>query len=602
MRQLSFGFLLLLIVTGCGGGGSSPIAGTVWLEHQSLSDATKFADSVSIRFQTSSGATVSIVEKTSILESHRFENVSENVESLQVDYFQNGAPMQTVHVSVDMSDGEERVRFSGNPIGRVRLIANDDGYQLTSNGLPIFIKGVGFDYTQLDQSSPGEWFAYVNPAITQVGANCIRLYGIPWASGGVSTPGSPAYQAQFTSQMLAFAAANDMYVLVGIYADAATTNSSVTQFVQLIQADPNFSQVIGYCVGNEVGQGNFSLVNTLVASVKSQMTQPDLVRPVMTALPAVSAGYVGTIESLLPNIDWLGINTFYGRFDSSHAGGGYLNTQAESLHTGGWTKPWAITEYYSYDMHAPDMPMQVLNGAAIGYMLECNSTLNAINYANSYALYIASADAKSKGSVGGFMLNFGPPHNSKLVASWLEAWAYTGAFTPFVNPPWNNGANQFLRFQAVDAVAQLYGGSFSNPCPQIVLGTDLDPQGISCSFKATLQSAGTPQAGGSQVSASVTATDAETLTFAWYLIGGTSAGFSGDITAPGLDPQAYETSTTIYIGAGTPTVNPNGSITNTIDFALPTPQQSGQNNYQLRVIVFDPSGGAATAVVGFPMQ
>ena len=91
------------------------------------------------------------------------------------------------------------------------------------------------------------------------------------------------------------------------------------------------------------------------------------------------------------------------------------------------------------------------------------------------------------------------------------------------------------------------------------------------------------------------------MTFSWYLIGGTSAGYTGDITAPGLNPQAYEEPTTIYLGSGTSTTVSNGTQ-NTINFTLPTPQQAASNNYQLRVIVSDTFGGGATAAVGFPMQ
>ncbi len=131
-----------------------------------------------------------------------------------------------------------------------------------------------------------------------------------------------------------------------------------------------------------------------------------------------------------------------------------------------------ITEYYSYDIQAPDMPYQVLNGGN-KYMLELNSTLNAQNYANSYSKYIVSAAAKQAGSIGDFMLNYRPPHNSKLVASWLQPFAYSGAFTPFINPPWNKGADTYRRFAATDAIASLYGGSFGSVCPQIVLDTEI---------------------------------------------------------------------------------------------------------------------------------
>lgn len=589
----------LLLMTGCGGENSGArFQGRVRIVHETTGAPALIATHFAVINQD--GGVVSPAFPVS--GGHPTPEVSVSGNSIRLEYFRGLDPVGQQVIPIDLSDGKEDILVQGNPVGYVNFVKNDAGYQLMVGTNSVFIKGVGFDYTQLDQDSSGAWFSYVNPAIAKIGANCIRLYGIPWTDGGVTTPGSPAYQAQFTSNMLAYAAQNNMYVLVGVFVDGSATTSRVTTFINSIQSDPNFAQVIGYCVGNEVDSSLFPTVNSLAATIKGLATTPAQVRPVMSAFPAVSSGFVSTIQSSLPNLDWMGVNTFYGSFDANHSGGGYLNTQASSLSTGGWTKPWAITEYYSYDIQAPDMPNQVLNGASKGYMLECNSTLNATNYANSYSDYIASTTAKADGSVGGFMLNYGPPHNSKLVASWLEPFTYTGSFTAFVNPPWNNGANQFIRLGATDAVAAIYGGNFANACPQIVLGADGDPQGISCSFKATLTSAGVAQAGGSSVTASVIASDANAITFSWYLIGGSSAGsYTGDITLPGLNPQAYEEPTTLYLGSGVSATVTNGTQ-NTITFNLPTPQQAASNNYQLRVIVNDSFGGGATAAVGFPMQ
>jgi hypothetical protein len=454
-------------------------------------------------------------------------------------------------------------------------------------------------YTRLDQDSGGNWFKYVDPMIAQVGANTIRVYGLPWTDGGANTPGSPAYQAQDVSKLLEFAARHRIQVIVGVFVDSSATNARVTQFVNLLQADPNYGSVFGWCVGNEVPSSEFPRIDELSRLIKGLAKTAAATRPVMTALPNVSSGFVSTINSKMPSLDLIGINTFYGSFDAKHSGGGYLNTQAASLKAGGWKKPWMVTEYYSYDIQAPDMPYQVLNGGN-KYMLELNSTLNAQNYANSYSKYIVSAAAKQAGSIGGCMLNFGPPHNSKLVASWLEPMAYTGAFTPFVNPPWNGGANSFLRLAAVDAVAALYGGSFGASCPQIVLDTDQDPQGISCAFKATLSSPGKKLAAGQTgVTASVAARSGN-LSFRWYLIGGNGAdGYSGNIAGPGINPQAYAQPTSLDLGAGSSVAVGSGITRNTITFTVP---KASGNNYQLRAIVSNSTGGAATAAIGFAVQ
>jgi hypothetical protein len=544
-----------------------------------------------------------LVEKLGLPVQERYDiaEVTPADRMLEIDYLSAGQLVGETEIDLDMADGGEAVVIAGNPLGPHDMVANDQGWGLRSNKAPVLLKGVGFDYTRLDQKQPGQWFKYIDPMIANLGANAIRTYGLPWSDGGASTPGSPAYQAQDLRELLAFAARHGIYVLIGIYVDGSATDARISAFANLIQADPNFANVLGWCVGNEVGQNFFPQIERLTKLLKSGMKKAPQVRPVSSAFPAVSAGFVKTIQKAMPSLDVLGVNSFYGCFDNAHCGGGYLNTQADSLVSGGWKKPWMITEYYSYDLQAPDMPYQVLNGGN-KYMLELNSTLNAENYRESYANYAAGPAARKKGSIGGFMLNWGPPHNSKLVASWLEPLTYTGAFTPFVNPPWNNGADAYLRLEAADVIAAAYGGNLGAPCPQIVVDpTDKDPQGISCDFKATLRSPGKKlRAGQTGVTASVMASSGN-LSFAWYLIGGKSAdGFSGNIAGPGTNPQAYQQPTSLLLGSGTSANAGGGKTRNTITFTVPN---ASGNNYQLRVIVRQTgSDGAATAVVGFGVQ
>jgi len=543
------GVIAASVLFGCGGNaGHNASEGTLTIGHLDAATIATSADTVNIRVLDRNGKVIEAKDGVPVQDSYSLPNVSSRGKKVEVTYFKGATVVGDAGAEIDLQDGKEEVTLGGNPLGPYDLVANDRGWSLRKAGTPTVIKGVGFDYTRLDQNSSGAWFRYVDPMITKLGANTIRLYGIPWTDGGAGTPGSPAYQAQDVSKMLEFAAKNRMQVLVGVFVDGSATADRVTQFVNLVRADPNFGSVFGWCVGNEVPSSSFAQVDQLTKTIKGLMKPAANVRPVMTALPSVSSGFVATINSTMPSLDMIGINTFYGSFDAKHSGGGYLNTQAASLKSGGWKKPWVITEYYSYDIQSPDMPYQVLNGGN-KYMLELNSTLNAQNYANSYSKYIVSAAAKQAGSIGGFMLNYGPPHNSKLVASWLQPFAYTGAFTPFVNPPWNKGADSYLRFAATDAIATLYGGSFGSVCPQIVLDTDQDPQGISCDFKATLNSPGKKLAAGQTgVTASVLARSGS-LTFRWYLIGGNSAdGFSGNVAGPGINPQAYSQPTTLDLG------------------------------------------------------
>lgn len=536
--------------------------------------------------------------------------------TLQIDYLRNeptrgrAVVVSSSRVPVDVpSGGEARVTMDGDPTAPVHFAQSNGQWFVVVNGNSVVLKGAGFDYalgTDTADPSTTTFFSYVDPDLKNAGVNAIRTYGSGWNFV------DPAGQAKGIGAMLKFAADNStpnnrIMVLAGlVYAPSqGDMETLIPQTVALVQGDPNYAHLLGWAIGNENPAGDYPGINRTLGLVKAKMTTSALVRPVTSVVTNVSPAQVAVLEQQLPNMDWLGINSFYGKFDATHAGGGFLTTQADDLATGGWTLPWAITEYYSYDLPSPafggtpGMPSQTLNGQP--YYLELNSTLNAQNYADSYSKYIVGSNARSKGSVGGFVLNWGPPHNSKLMAFWKMVYCYRGEFKPFVNPPYS--LSGFDRLAAADAVAAQYGGSLSaNACPQIVLPADGDRQGIACSFKATLTQNPTPVAPGAPLTASVTATDpnGDPLTFDWYLVGGTAEGFSGNIDAAQKDPTNYINTTSIRLGGGTSSTA-SGQTTNTLDFNARSTATAG-NNYQLRVIVRDGQGGAATAAIGFPMQ
>ena len=531
--------------------------------------------------------------------------VPDGATDMQIDYLgSDGALSGDTRVPVPPGNTLEII---GNSAAPVHFAKSDGRFHLIVNDRDIIIKGVGFDYTLGgDTPDPNNtaWFSYVDPDIADAGANTIRTYGVGWNFK------DPAGQAQIISAMLAYAASHStpekpIMVLAGLVFDPGQGSMStlIPQTTALIQTDPNYSHLLGWVIGNENSDSQYPQINSVVQAVKAQMTGDALVRPVTHAAPNVSSGQVSAIQSRLPSIDWLGINSFYGQFDATHAGGGFLNTQADSLAQGGWDKPWAITEYYSYDLPSPSfgsvpgMPSQSLNGQP--YYLELNSTLNAANYKRSYQDYIVSENALNKGSVGGLALNWGPPHNSKLMAFWKMMYVYRGEFQAFVNPPYS--VPGFDRLECAFAVADLYGGSLgSNRPPQIVLPADKDPQGIDCTFKATLTNNPASVAPGTTLTASVIASDNQSLTFDWYLVGGTATGFTGDINGTQKDSQNFINTTTLRLGGGTSEPF-NGATRNTITFKALAGAVAG-NNYQLRVLARDGQGGAATACIGFPMQ
>ncbi len=474
---------------------------------------------------------------------------------------------------------EYTLELLGDPTAPVRFVRVSDGsrsravvngHQLLIDGQPVFLKGAGYDYTLEADANFGTWFSYVND-VSKAGGNCLRVYGIPWVFADVNK------QAALLSAQLALAKQQNLYILAGVpwQPEAGDMDALWPALVQKVQQDPNFDRLVGWCVGLEVPNNRWPALNTTIHKVQEVMVPSAMVRPVMTALPAVSSGAVTQIQRDLSDLDWLGINNFFGRYNASFPGpGGFLPTQATDLSNGGWKLPWAVTEYYSYDIPTDlGIPSVTLNGHKI--QLELNSTANAQNYTESLNLV---KGFQTQGCVGGMALNWGPPHNSQIPAFFKQMYVYRGEFKPFVNPSWTGGAF-FDRLACVDAVAAGYGGSVSsNPCPAIQLPADNDAQGIACTFK------GTAVAPGASLSASVSATDSEPLTYDWYLIGGVP----GDINGSQTDP-------TNYGGVFSKRVGTDAQV------AFTAPPTRG-NVYQLRVIVRDPSGGAATAVVPFAIQ
>jgi hypothetical protein len=631
-RLLGLAFLIGLVGQGCGNsssnldvvplsGASGPATRTLTLIHDTVQEAGPSSGlgphhaALRVGFVDAGGALIGspqTVNKSVLgqaidtgIPPRADVQVPPGAQRVQIDYLgQDGE--KTGDTSVPLPPGDT-LQLLGNSAAPVHFAQSGGAFQLIVNDKAMLVKGVGFDYSLgVDTSTPGDtqWFSYIDPDIAKAGANAIRTYGVGWNFK------SPQEQAQIISAMLAYAAANStadkpLMVLAGLVFEPGQGDMSalIPQTVALVQNDPNYGNLLGWVIGNENPVDQYPQIDAVIKAVKAGMTSDDKVRPVTHAVPTVSAGQVAIIQQQLPSLDWLGINTFYGQFDAAHQGGGFLNIQAASLSQGGWAKPWLLTEYYSYDLPSPGfgnvagMPSQSLNGQP--YYLELNSTLNAANYRRSYQDYIVSADALAKGSVGGMALNWGPPHNSKLIAFWKTMYAYRGEFKPFVNPPYSLAG--FDRLECAFVVADMYGGSLgANRPPQIVLPSDGDPQGIEADFKASLEKNPPAVARGAQLTASVTASDSDPLTFDWYLVGGTAEGFSGNIDGAQKDPANYINTTTLRLGGGTSS-SVAGGTRNTITFQALLQAAAG-NNYQLRVVARDGQGGAATACVAFPMQ
>lgn len=510
------------------------------------------------------------------------------------------------------------------PNGPVELRAAGGGWQVVADGSPLFVQGVGYDYAGpgFDWSAPtydsGGWFSYLDPDIGPSGANVIRTYGVP--RGSAFPPGEAASQAETIGKMLAYAERastpqRKVWVLGGIYAlglDSSTTQGDVTAIANDVAGDPNFDNLLGWVVGYEVDPSLFGYLDGLMGALKATMTTPARCRPVMHATWSVSGTDTGRVAALqsMRNLDWLGIDAYWGHFGSTTPRDSGLSTAAQDLRSAGWTGPWLVSEFFTYDWgSAVDPGLGTKLNGGVDYLFEANSTAKASDYAANWTQFIASNAARNLGSTGGIAIKWGPPHNSQLPGFWEQFYAYTGRQQYYVNPPWTGGTS-FLRLAATDATAGIYGGDVpANPPPAIVLGDDGDPQGIDATFKEGPAGQSAPVAPGQTLTANVRVRDPGALTFRWYLVGG-SPGLGGaatQILQPGTNPQAYGQATAAQIDdvdadlPGTTSQTTTGGVTTgTISFRMPTPVGPG-NNYQLRVVVADAAGGAATAAVAFEM-
>ncbi len=613
MRHAPLLLALLFLIVGCGGSsGTSPSGQTtvVLVEHNDLESLNPNTDLIRVAAFNSRGDIVFGPENFARAGEQRLAGVPVEAVNLLITYIdvigingiaENELGRKSVRLTL-VANVDEKIQLAGDPLAPVHFLQTDGVWQMICDGNPTVMKGIGMDYAgpsfDWDQANfgSGAWFSYLSGDLQNSGANVIRSYGVPFNS--VYPPGSASNQAAIISNLLAVAksastSSNKVWVLAGVLIDSSATDAEVEQLVTLVQQDPNYDHLLGWCLGNEVATSYYPLINTIAGNIKAnEMTSSSLKRPIMTAHNVISGSDVTNLVAALPNLDWLGINNFMGQFDASHVGGGYLAQQAADLTAQNFNWPWAITEYYSYDFGGVNIP------TAFGTVtLEVNSTTNAAQYQTSYNMITSSA-FQTAGCVGGSALNWGPPHNSQTVGFWKDMYTYTGNPASFVNPPWAGGAT-FYRLQCCDTVASMYGGAgFGALPPQIVLGPGGDPQGITCTFKATENGNGPGLAQGAAATASMQATGSN-MTFNWYLIGGTA----NDIFGSSTNPQNYLAFTQLISTGGTipgshTETTAGGITTSTLSFTLPAAAPVG-NVYQLRCIVNDTNNGAATASVFF---
>lgn len=587
---------------------------------------------------------------------HTLCDVPVGLESLLIEYLEGETLLSSSRIPVSINAGTvSTISVWGDPLAPVHLASAPAGWHLLveneqdplevadprpaepteitdiSQKMSMFVKGVGNNYQGTVDYKPytTEWYDYVNPDIKELGANTIRMYGLPYHN----VPSWQDIDAQigWLETMLAAADAmsstrNKIYVIPGIYAlgkDDSTTADDVKKIASEIQNDQNFDHVLLWNVGFEVDPsllGKNGYIDTLLGAVKeAQGTDSKNKRPVMHSTWSISGTDSKRVALFndMENLDILGVDSYYGTFGSAVPPDPGLSTEASELKSAGLKKPFLFAEWLTYDW-AIDNEVAgfniMLNPGGDYYMFEENSTGRAQQILNNWQKYIDNNTIRQDGCLGGIALNWGPPHQTGFISGWVQAfYAYKGdyRFSDQYNPERWTGSPPFTRFEGAKSLSKAYGGSLAGvSCPEIVLGADNDPQGISCTFKATPGDSGAGVSPGEEVTANVVAKGTPDMTFAWYIVGGKFSGQTDEASAiiqPNQSPQRYSLPATSRIradgpvaGSHTETVTSQGTKS-IVSFKMPS-NTPLTNNYQLRMIVTGENNWGATAAIGFRMK
>ena len=198
----------------------------------------------------------------------------------------------------------------------VNIVKTPGGFHLVRGGKPYFIKGAGGDGSKTE--------------LKAAGANSWRTWGV-----GSDTAGQ-----------LAEAQRLGMTITVGIwlghkdqgfdYSDAAAVAAQKEMARQAILRYRNSPALLVWAVGNEMengDEGDLAMWNAIEAIAKmSHHLDPK--HPTMTVVAEIGGDKVSKINTLCPDIDIVGINSY---------GGG--PSVGERYKAAGGVKPYIITEY-----------------------------------------------------------------------------------------------------------------------------------------------------------------------------------------------------------------------------------------------------------------
>ncbi|MGI4790700.1 MAG: hypothetical protein ACRYFS_17865 [Janthinobacterium lividum] len=260
----------------------------------------------------------------------------------------------------------------------VQVTKTANGFELLRGGKPYFIKGAGGDASK--------------PALKEAGGNSWRTWGV-----GSDTQGQ-LDQAQKLG----------MTVTVGIwlghtdngfnYNDAAQVAAQKEAARQAILQYRSSPALVCWAFGNEMETGgnedNVAMWNA-IEDIAKMAHQLDPNHPTMTVVAEIGGDKVKEINTLCPDIDIVGLNTY--------AGGPSIGDRYKAA---GGVKPYIVTEY-----GPPGVWENQKN--AWGVVPELTSTEKAARYKDTYVKSVLNQPL----CLGSYAFTWG--HKQEATATWF---------------------------------------------------------------------------------------------------------------------------------------------------------------------------------------
>jgi hypothetical protein len=292
----------------------------------------------------------------------------------------------------------------------VQLARTETGWQLSRNGQPYFIRGVGGDGSK--------------KLLAEYGGNSVRTWGL-----------------EKLDQNLDEAQKLGLTVTVGIwlgherhgfnYNDADQLAKQAETVRAAVLRYKDHPAVLMWALGNEMEgyeKGDNAAIWSAINNLATMVKKLDPNHPTMTVVAEIGGDRVRNIHRLCPDIDIVGINSYAG-----------ASSIPKRYREAGGTKPYILTEFGS-----PGSWETPKN--AWGAPLELSSTAKAVVYRKSYEQGVAATPGLCLGSYA-----FVWGHKQEATATWFGLLLPDGA-----------------RLEAVDVLSEHWTGKpVKNHCPTI---------------------------------------------------------------------------------------------------------------------------------------